>query len=110
MYYTLPLVKPLLPVDYQILIALIHDERHGYHITNICYNDSKGRIALTGGMTYSALARLQDSGLINATGTQRGSGSSHDRISYAITIAGHEALLAETLRLEHATQLARRRL
>jgi DNA-binding PadR family transcriptional regulator len=99
---------PLSPQQFQILLALLDDDRHGYGIILDVEARTGGALRLGTGTLYTALAGLVDDGLI-ADG--RGPRSHEDarRHYYRLTALGRKVLEAETARLDALVRDARRK-
>jgi DNA-binding PadR family transcriptional regulator len=92
---------PLRPVEFHILLSLAAGERHGYGIIQDI--EARGDVSVPDvGTMYRALARMSESGLIEATdsGEQR-------RNCYRITTRGLRVAKAEARRLDALMQAAR---
>ncbi|HSC28992.1 MAG TPA: PadR family transcriptional regulator [Vicinamibacterales bacterium] len=96
---------PLTPISFEILLALLAGQLHGYAILQAVESRLEGRLPLRTGTMYRALARLMDEGLIERSGT------SHDadprRRHYRITALGRETARAEARRLADQVDAAR---
>lgn len=97
---------PLTPVAFEILLALLDGERHGYAILKAVEERSAGTVRLHAGTLYRALARLVEGGLIRET---EGPVEDEDerRRYYGITPQGRRAAEAEARRLESQLGSAR---
>ena len=99
---------PLTPISFEILLALLADDRHGYAILQQVEARLRGRLPMRTGTIYRALARLVDEGLIIAApATKRGAETrqiDERRRYYRITPQGRKIARAEAERL--ADQLA----
>lgn len=98
---------PLRAVEFHILLSLAAGERHGYGIIQ----DIEAR-ALTGvpdvGTMYRALARMVETGLIEAAARRPAPDADDERRNYyRITAAGLSVARAEARRLEALTRAAR---
>lgn len=85
---------------YYILLALV-DPMHGYGIMQQTATLSKGRVRLSAGTLYGALASLLDKGWIEQLPEE---GCKKD---YRITLAGREVLEQELLRLSELLENGR---
>jgi DNA-binding PadR family transcriptional regulator len=96
---------PLTPTSFEILLALLPGDLHGYAILQAVEARLAGRLPLRTGTMYRALARLMDEGLIER------SGASDDedprRRNYRITPLGRETARAEARRLADQVEAAR---
>ncbi len=59
---------PLAPATFQILLALVDGERHGYAIMKEVATRSGGTVRLGPGTLYGALKRLLEAGLVEEGG------------------------------------------
>src|SRR4029079_16694076 len=88
---------PLSQQQFQILLALTDDDRHGYAILlDIERRFGPGQVGT--GALYTAIARLVALGLIRET--DRGEADDARRRYYALTARGRVALQAEATRLD----------
>jgi DNA-binding PadR family transcriptional regulator len=99
---------PLRRVEFHILLSLAGGERHGYGIIQDI--DSRGETPVPDvGTMYRALARMVESGLIEAAARRAARDSGDERRNYyRITSAGLRVARAEAQRLELLTGAARR--
>lgn len=96
---------PLTPISFEILLALLNGELHGYAILQAVEARLRGKLPLRTGTIYRALARLLDEGLI-----ERGERSPEEdprRVNYRITALGRETAAAEAHRLADQVEAAR---
>ena len=102
---------PLTPIAFEILLALVEEDRHGYAILQAVEQRVKGRLPLRTGTLYRALARLVEDGLIEELEVPRGGSQGDDarRRTYAITKRGRSVARAETERLADQVAAARSR-
>jgi DNA-binding PadR family transcriptional regulator len=95
---------PLRPVEFHILLSLASGERHGYGIIQDIEARDDSAVPDVGTM-YRALARMADSGLIQAV---RSADSSDERRNYyRITDRGLRVAKAEARRLHALSRAAR---
>jgi len=97
---------PLSVPQFNILLALADDDRHGYGIILEIADRSRGAVRLGTGTLYTALAGLADSGLVVETN------QSHDdarRRYYRLTPLGRAVLQLEVERLDGLVRQARRK-
>ncbi|WCO65760.1 PadR family transcriptional regulator [Iamia majanohamensis] len=90
---------------FQILVALAHEERHGYGIIRRVATLTEGQVRLGPGTLYGALDRLVGEGAVVATRTEVVSG--RERRYYRLTDSGRETLLAEVERRSAMLDAAR---
>jgi DNA-binding PadR family transcriptional regulator len=98
-------VLPLTPISFEVLLALLDGQLHGYAIIQAVEGRLAGRLPLRTGTMYRALARLLDEGLIERTG-----GTMSDdprRRYYGITAHGRATARAEASRLADQVEAAR---
>jgi DNA-binding PadR family transcriptional regulator len=96
---------PLTPISFEILLALMDGDLHGYAILQGVEARLAGKLPLRTGTIYRALARLLEEGLIER------SGASDDedprRRNYRITTHGRATARAEARRLADQVEAAR---
>ena len=88
---------------YFILAALQDEPRHGYAIMTRAEELSRGLVKLATGTLYAALDRLTGEGYIRAVREEIVNGRA--RRYYALTGAGHAALVAEAERMAEAAEV-----
>lgn len=98
---------PLTPLSFQILLALVDQERHGYGIMKEIERRTKGRMSPATGPLYLAAQRLLDSGLI-AESTKRPAPELDDRRRkyYKLTPYGRRVAAAEAERMAYLVGVA----
>ncbi len=98
---------PLRPVEFHILLSLAAGERHGYGIIRDI--ESRGDSAVPDvGTMYRALARMAETGWIEAASRRPAPDAGDERRNYyRITDAGLIVARAEARRLEALTRAAR---
>lgn len=101
---------PLTPATFQILLALVDGERHGYAIMREVAEDSGGAVRLGPGTLYGSLKRLLEAGLV-AEGGERADPELGDerRRYYRITKLGLSVARAEARRLHAMVRAARQK-
>ena len=100
---------PLTPATFHILLSLMHDVAHGYHIKRMVEERTNGAVRLGAGTLYAGIRRMRQDGLIEETDPPRDvdvEPGARWRF-YAITPAGRDALEAEIARLESDLEAAR---
>jgi DNA-binding PadR family transcriptional regulator len=99
--------KPLRPVEFHVLLSLAAGERHGYGIIQDIA--ARGETSLPDvGTMYRALARMVDTGLIEASARRPvADGDDERRNYYRITNAGLRVARAEARRLGTLMRAAR---
>jgi DNA-binding PadR family transcriptional regulator len=99
---------PLRPIEFEILLSLLNDERHGYGIVQDAENRNPGAGKPGLGTLYRALRRLKEEGLIESSDRRAAPDAEDERRNYyAITVAGRAAAEAEARRLESLVVAAR---
>ena len=96
---------PLTPISFEILLALLHADLHGYAILQAVESRLTGKLPLRTGTIYRALARLMDEGLIERTGAVED--EDPRRRYYRITGHGRTTAKAEARRLADQVEAAR---
>lgn len=101
---------PLTPATFQILLALVDGERHGYAIMREVAEDSGGAVRLGPGTLYGSLKRLLEAELV-AEGGERADPELGDerRRYYRITKLGLSVARAEARRLHAMVRAARQK-
>ena len=101
---------PLSAATFQILMALVDDERHGYAIMREVSERSEGAVRLGPGTLYGSLKRLLETGLVAESGERADPDSDDERRRYyRITKLGLSVARAEARRLEQLVRAARRK-
>ena len=100
-----PRLEPLPAAVFQILLALMGEDQHGYGIMRQVRDQTGGSMRLGPGMLYSSILALLEEGLIVEVVTTEGVW----RRTYRVTQAGHEAACAEAERLAGVLRVARAR-
>ena len=96
---------PLTPISFEILLALLQGDLHGYAILQAVESRLTGKLPLRTGTIYRALARLMDEGLIERSGGV--AEKDPRRRYYRITPYGRETAKAEARRLADQVEAAR---
>jgi len=91
---------PLTPLSFQILLALVDGERHGYGILKEIERRTEGHMTPATGPLYLAAQRLLDTGLI-VESSKRPAPELDDqrRRYYKLTTLGRRVAAAETKRM-----------
>jgi DNA-binding PadR family transcriptional regulator len=93
-------VLPLTHLSYHILLALRDAPLHGYAIIKSVKERSAGAVSPGTGSFYSALARMEDEGIVHeAEVPARERGTDSRRRYYGLSPFGRQVLGAETDRL-----------
>jgi DNA-binding PadR family transcriptional regulator len=98
---------PLTPIAFEILLALVEEDRHGYAILQAVDGRLRGKLPLRTGTLYRALARLVEDGLIEEL--ESAPGTDERRRTYRITRHGRTLMRAEAERLADQVAAARSR-
>lgn len=98
---------PLTPVAFDILLALLEGEAHGYAIMRLVHDRTGGATSLHAGTLYRALSRLVDAGLIEELDELPAGASDERRRYYRVTALGRRVSAAEARRLESQLGAAR---
>jgi len=99
---------PLTPISFEILLALLGEDRHGYAILQMVSARLHGRLPMRTGTLYRALARLVEEGLITeAAPAKRAAESDERRRYYRVTPQGRRIARAEAERLADQVAAAR---
>lgn len=98
---------PLTPLSFQILLALVDEERHGYGIMKEIESRTKGRMSPATGPLYLAAQRLLDAGMI-AESAKRPAPELDDRRRkyYRLTDFGRRVAAAEAERMAYLVGVA----
>ena len=98
---------PLTPLSFQILLALVDEERHGYGIMKEIERRTRGRMSPATGPLYLAAQRLLDSGFI-AESAKRPAPELDDRRRkyYRLTSYGRRVAAAEAERMAYLVGVA----
>jgi DNA-binding PadR family transcriptional regulator len=96
---------PLTPISFEVLLALLDGERHGYAILQAIETRLAPVLPLRTGTMYRALARLLAEGLIEESAADAG-GDERRRV-YRITAYGRRIARAEAERLADQVSAAR---
>lgn len=98
---------PLTPIAFDILLALLDEDAHGYAVMRAVEARSGGRTNLHAGTLYRALSRLVDVGLIAEVEEPPVESSDERRRYYRVTSEGRVVAAAEARRLESQLGAAR---
>jgi DNA-binding PadR family transcriptional regulator len=101
---------PLTPATFQVLLALVNGERHGYAIMREVADQPDGAVRLGPGTLYGSLKRLLQAGLVEE-GAERTDPELGDerRRYYRITDLGLSVARAEARRLDGMVRAARQK-
>ena len=100
---------PPVPVsEFQILLALADEERHGYAIMREVTARTNGEVQLGPGTLYGSIKRMVNAGLIEETDERPDPELDDERRRYyRITPAGRRVAVAEARRMERLVGIAR---
>ncbi len=96
---------PLSAQEFQILLSLADEERHGYGIMQEVEARTGGELRLGPGTLYGAIKRMRGPGLIEEAG-EREEGDERRRY-YRLTALGRAVAVAEVGRLQALVEEAR---
>ena len=98
-------LDPLPSAAFQILLALVEEDQHGYGIMRQVKEQTGGSMRLGPGTLYSSIQALLEEGLI----AEVEAGEDARRRTYRLTKAGHKLACAEAERLAGVLRVARAR-
>ena len=108
---TLPDPQSLLPLpvsEFQILLALADEERHGYAIKREVADRTGGGVQLGPGTLYGSIKRMVADGLIEESDERPDPDFDDERRRYyRITALGRQVAVAEARRMERLVGIAR---
>jgi DNA-binding PadR family transcriptional regulator len=91
---------PLKPVELEVLLALVEEERHGYGIVQHIADRTEGLVRLEPGNLYRVVKRLLDDGLVQESHRRAPSDDPGERRRYyKLTGLGARVIAAELHRL-----------
>ncbi len=101
---------PLTPATFQILLALVDGERHGYAIMTAAAQATDGQVRMGPGTLYGSLKRLLEGGLVAESG-ERADPELDDqrRRYYRLTDFGLRVARAEARRMATLVRSARQK-
>lgn len=102
--------RPLTPATFHILLSLMQEAAHGYHIKRMVEERTNGAVLLGAGTLYAGLRRMTNEGVIRETEPPHDAGDVEPGPRwrfYAITPRGTEILEREITRLESDLEAAR---
>ena len=105
-----PVQGPHVPLSmqvFQILLALIDEDLHGYAIIRDVGVRTGGEVRLTASTLYAAIKRLLENGSIEELDRRPKSDDDPRRRYYRLTPRGREMARAEARRLERLAAMAR---
>jgi DNA-binding PadR family transcriptional regulator len=98
-------LDPLPSAAFQILLALVGGDLHGYGIMREVEAQTGGRVRLGPGTLYSSLQTLREAGAIEEL--ENDAANTERRRYYRLTVAGRRLVRSETERLEELLNIAR---
>ena len=98
--------SPLPAAAFQILMALVDDDLHGYEIMRRVEEQTGGRTRLGPGTLYSSIQALVDAGFITEVAARPAEHNERRRY-YRLTAAGRKAGREEAERLADMVRVAR---
>ena len=99
---------PLTPALFNVLLALVDGEKHGYAILMEVAEQTQGEVQLSTGTLYGIIKRLLMEGLIIESRTRPAAERDDPRRRYyRVTDAGREVAAAEAVRMEKLLARAR---
>ena len=99
---------PLPVSEFQILLALADDERHGYAIKREVAERTNGDVQLGPGTLYGSIKRMLASGLIVESDERPDPALDDERRRYyRISTLGRQVAVAEARRMERLVGIAR---
>ena len=103
--------QPTLPIpvsEFQILLALADEERHGYAIMREVTLRTNGEVQLGPGTLYGSIKRMAAAGLIEESDERPDPQLDDERRRYyRITALGRQTAVAEARRMERLVGIAR---
>src|SRR5688572_5735722 len=102
--------RPLTAATFHILLSLMQQPAHGYHVKRMVEERTNGAVQLGAGTLYAGIQRMQREGLIEETDAPQDAGEAEPGTRwrfYAITAVGREVLEAEIARIEADLAAAR---
>jgi DNA-binding PadR family transcriptional regulator len=99
---------PLPVSEFQILLALADEERHGYAIMREVAERTNGDVQIGPGTLYGSVKRMLAAGLIEESDERPDSDLDDERRRYyRITALGRKTAVAEARRMERLVGIAR---
>ncbi len=101
-------LSPLPSAAFQILLALVGEDLHGYGIMRLVAEQTGGRIRLGPGTLYSSIRTLLEEGLIEELDAREDAHPGTERRRYyRLTSAGRRLARSEAQRLADVLRVAR---
>ena len=102
---------PLSPAAFQVLVALVDGEKHGYAIGKEVARRTGGEVLLRAATLYTVIKRLLEDSLIEESFARPDPALDDERRRYyRISERGRKVVIAEAERLEEAVRQARAKL
>ena len=99
---------PVTPARFNVLLALVDGEKHGYAILKEVTEQTQGEVRLSTGTLYGIIKRLLAEGLIAESRTRPAAEMDDSRRRYyRVTQTGRELAAAEAVRMEKLIARAR---
>src|SRR5437867_12059405 len=99
---------PIRPIEFQILLALAGEERHGYGIMQEAARMTDGERTIGPGTLYRALHRMLEAGWVAESGRRPAADLDDERRRYyRLTPLGRRVASAEAERLSRLLSVAR---
>lgn len=95
----IPALLPLKPVELELLLALVDEERHGYGLVQRIAEQTDGLIRLEPGNLYRVIRRLLTAGLVQESSRREIGPGAERRRYYRLTALGARVIDAELARL-----------
>ncbi len=92
-------LRPLKPVELELLLALVGEERHGYALVQQIAEQTDGLVRLEPGNLYRVIKRLRGAGLVDESKRRTGETDDDRRRYYRLTPAGARVVDAELARM-----------
>ena len=102
---------PLTPAEFQVLVALVDGEKHGYAIGKEVVRRTDGQVTLRAATLYTVIKRFLTDGLIEESPARPDPALDDERRRYyRLTERGRKVAVAEANRLEQTLAQARHKL
>ncbi len=102
-------LDPLPSAAFQILLALVDGDLHGYGIMRQVQDQTSGSMRMGPGTLYSSIQALLEEDLIAEVEAKEANAANGRRRVYRLTKAGHKLACAEAERLASVLRVARAR-
>jgi DNA-binding PadR family transcriptional regulator len=100
-------LSPLPAAAFQIVMALVDDDLHGYEVMRRVEEQTAGRMRLGPGTLYSSVQALLEAGFIAEVAARSDESNEERRRYYRLTAAGRKAGREEAERLADLLRVAR---